>query len=152
MSLEPPSLSALHRFARKAGDRETGGILAGDYNEALDCARVVKVSAPPRDSRAGAWSFERGIDGLGDWLATLWRGRRRMYYLGEWHYHPHASPEASAQDRAQMVAVAREKAYACPEPLLVILGGDADRGWELRVYVFPVHEGCISLRRIEQEG
>src|SRR5262249_3629493 len=94
-------------------------------------------------------TFERGVDGLAAWLATLWRAPRKTYYLGEWHYHPHASPDASPQDRAQMITFSRNLAYACPEPLLVIVGGDPDGAWDARAYVFPVREGCISLRRVE---
>jgi integrative and conjugative element protein (TIGR02256 family) len=138
----------LLRFARRAGRRETGGVLVGYYEHTLDRACVTQVSAPPPGSRGSGWTFERGSAGLREWLASLWNARRRTYYLGEWHFHPRASPEASGQDRAQMMALAASREYACPEPVLLILGGDPRDSWDMRAYVFPVRERGIELRRV----
>ncbi|XXY45983.1 Mov34/MPN/PAD-1 family protein [Sorangium sp. So ce269] len=145
LSLKQRQVNDLLRLSRQAGRRETGGVLVGYYNESLDCAQVTQVSKPPRDSQ-GSWSrFERGTEGLREWLAKLWGAPKRTYYLGEWHFHPYALPEASAQDRSQMVAISKHPAYSCPEPLLLILGGDPGGDWEARAYVFPIKEGCVEL-------
>lgn len=141
-------VQSLLRFTRKAHAEETGGVLVGRYSEALDCAEVTRVSAPPRDSKANRCSFERGSDGLGAWLLKLWGARARTYYLGEWHFHPYASAEASARDRAQMRSIATSARYACPEPVLLILGGDPRGVWDARAYVFPPGSEAVALGQI----
>jgi hypothetical protein len=119
----------------------------GHYGEGLDWALVTKVSAAPRDSMAGRYSFERGVQGLERWLKRLWKAPRRAYYLGEWHFHPHGSAAASAHDRAQMTAISRSPAYRCPEPVLLIVGGDPGSSWRASAYVFPSGGNAVPLRR-----
>jgi integrative and conjugative element protein (TIGR02256 family) len=139
---------ALLRFARKARHAETGGILVGSYSATLDCAHVTGVSAAPKDSKASGWSFERGVRGLERWLLKLWNVPQRSYYLGEWHFHPHASPEASLRDRTQMAAISQNPSYRCPEPLLLILGGDPNHIWNVRAYVFHADAVSLALERV----
>src|SRR5690349_6378790 len=95
LSLGRIRVRALLRFTRKARATETGGVLVGRYSEAFNCAEVTRVSPPPRDSKADRCSFERGSEGLEAWLLKLWSASARTYYLGEWHFHPYASAEAS---------------------------------------------------------
>ena len=47
-----------------------------------------------------------------------------LYYLGEWHYHPKASPLPSSTDVNQMFRFANSSDLKCPEPILVIFGED----------------------------
>lgn len=149
LTIPGPQVRALLGFARRAGRRETGGLLVGYYGAQLDRAHVTVVSPPPPDSRASGWSFERGVRGLTSWLADLWSSPTQRYYLGEWHFHPHASPEASRDDRRRMVGISANKGYRCPEPLLLILGGDPNARWEARAYVFPAAQPEASeLRRV----
>ncbi|MDC0744812.1 Mov34/MPN/PAD-1 family protein [Polyangium mundeleinium] len=145
--LPPAQISALLSFAVKAGHKETGGVLVGRYNEAYDCAHVTRVSGPPRGSRASESSFVRGAGGVTRWLERLWNAGRGAYYLGEWHFHPFAPPTASWDDRMQMADIARSGEYRCPEPLLVILGGDPRRSWDVHAYVFPGGSACVALQR-----
>lgn len=145
LELESRHVRALLRLAGRAGRRETGGVLVGHYNEELDCAHVTCVSPPPRGSSATGTRFERGAVGLGPWLQRLWTARRSAYYLGEWHFHPHASPEPSAQDCAQMKTLARRESVRCPEPILVVLGGDPHGEWDVRACVFPLGQDLVRL-------
>jgi hypothetical protein len=48
-----------------------------------------------------------------------------------------------------MADVATDPAYRCTEPLLLILGGDPRKDWEVRAYVFPGGVECIPLGRKE---
>lgn len=121
--------------AQAAGD-ETGGILVGHYTVALNCAVIRAVSRAPSDSARGRTWFDRGVRGLQRWIDRLW-ARERYYYLGEWHFHPQGAPLPSATDIRQMEQVAASVNYRCPEPILVIIGGDPPRHWELRVFIFP---------------
>lgn len=125
----------IQQVCRQAGMREVGGILVGYYANENHWAIVTQASGPPHDSHAGPMSFRRGIFGLQAWLDKLW-GRGR-YYLGEWHYHPFASPEPSDQDIAQMAAISKSSQFSCPEPILLIIGGDPSISPQLRAMVFP---------------
>lgn len=145
LSLGQAQVRTLLRFTRSAGAKETGGVLVGRYNDRFNRAEVRTVSSPPRDSKAGWCHFERGSAGLEVWLLKLWRARARTYYLGEWHFHPYASAEASAHDRAQMRAIAADTRYACPEPVLLILGGNPRGAWNALAYVFPRDGDTVSL-------
>ena len=47
-----------------------------------------------------------------------------------------------------MMAFAASRDYACPEPVLLILGGEPRDAWDVRAYVFSVRESCIELHRV----
>lgn len=113
---------------------ETGGVLAGRYSADRTTAVVTHMSGPPKDSQQGRFWLLRGVSGLRDWLEGLWK-KRAAFYLGEWHFHPNSGPAPSPTDRAQMEAVSLSSRYNCPEPLLVIVGGDPVRDWVLFVGV-----------------
>ena len=51
------------------------------------------------------------------------RGVRGRHYLGEWHLHPRASCAASYTDLHSLVSIARDPAYRCDTPLLLVVGG-----------------------------
>ena len=123
-------------FARcaAAGSKETGCILVGYYKRGNSLAVVTDLPETPEDSKAGRTYFDRGTKGLRKLLGRLWR--RRRYYLGEWHYHPNASPSASVQDHRQMRELATDERYRCPEPILLVVGG-AEPHWELTAHVYP---------------
>ncbi len=131
-------------LCRKAKRSETGGILAGRYSEGHDCAVVTEVTGPPPDSRSGPTWFKRGVRGLQQLIERLW-GQGRAYYLGEWHYHPYGPPNPSKADVAQMTEIASSNGYSCPEPLLLIIGGDPKMGLEIKVFVFQRGEGYLEL-------
>jgi len=102
---------------------------------AHDCAMVQSVTGAPVDSKTGRTWFERGIRGLQAKLDLLWR-RNEGYYLGEWHFHPFGAPIPSSIDNKQLQKISRSRLYRCPEPLLIILGGDPAASWSLRCFLF----------------
>lgn len=127
---------------RSAGDAETGGVLVGRYNAPHDCADVTLASDAPPDSGSGRAWFMRGVSGVRRLLRRAWK--RKEYYLGEWHFHPGGRAEPSRQDDRRMKKIATSGRYACPEPILVIVGGH-DEGWELGAFVYPAGAGRIRL-------
>ena len=139
-------LESVLAHCRGAGDIETGGILIGEYNGQHDCAVVHQVTGPPADSAATRVRFRRGIAGLQQLLDRLWR-RDGRYYLGEWHFHPGAAPEPSGVDDRQLVAIAQDRKYNCPEPALLIIGGDPCAAWTAAAFVFP-----SGANRLRMEG
>lgn len=130
-------LDELYSRCAAASTKETGSILVGYYRRRNSLAVVTELPEAPRDSVGGATYFDRGTRGLRKLLQRLWR--RRRYYLGEWHYHPNADPEASCRDHRQMREAAASERYQCPEPVLVIIGGSAE-AWTLSAQVYPSGE------------
>jgi integrative and conjugative element protein (TIGR02256 family) len=133
-------------LAAKALPNETGGILVGRYTKELDYAVVSEASAPPSDSRAGRTWFTRGVRGLRRLLSRLWK--QRTYFLGEWHFHPHAAPDPSGVDLEQLGTIASSKDYQCAAPLLVIIGGDPNDTWTLRAFVLPPDKKLVELTEV----
>jgi integrative and conjugative element protein (TIGR02256 family) len=97
------------------------------------------VTGPARDSASGRAWFQRGVAGLQDLLFRRWR--QQEYYLGEWHSHPGAAPTPSGTDATQLKLFARAADYHCPEPILLIVGGDPRNEWILHARVY-LREGA----------
>jgi integrative and conjugative element protein (TIGR02256 family) len=141
-------VATLLRICADAADLETGGVLVGRYAADGETAVVTTIGKPPDDSRAGRTWFERGVRGVASWLAELWSRRERTYYLGEWHFHPQAAPTASNDDKRQLLSISRNAAYKCPEPVMLIIGGDPRGDWSARAYV-TAGGRFLALERIE---
>lgn len=141
VSIKPETLTEVLNRCRDFAPAETGGILVGYYNDALNCAVVTDASERPPDSRSGRTWLVRGTAGLQGWLDRLWSRSKRRYYLGEWHVHPGATPEPSPTDTKQMAKIARSPSYRCPEPVLLLVGGAAEEHSDVRVYVFFEKDG-----------
>lgn len=136
LSLDSSIMGRIIKLCQGSGFLETGGILVGRYNDSRDNAIVTDISPAPSDSKRGRASFYRGVKGLQSWLHNLWSGKR-LYYLGEWHYHPFAEPTASSIDLAQLKVYAENDLLRCPEPVMLIIGGDPKALWETKAYVAP---------------
>lgn len=136
VSLPSEQITQMLLCCQASNGKETGGVLVGHYTPSHDCAVVTEVSGPPADSRASRIRFQRGVHGLKQWLTSLWKRSQRQYYLGEWHSHPYANPYPSEDDCSQMREIAALPEYHCPEPLLIIIGGDPQGEWQLSAHVF----------------
>ena len=117
----------------RAGQKETGGILIGRYSDLHDQAIVTDVTGPPKDSIRRRFSFVRGLVGVQRRLDRAWR--QGDFYLGEWHFHPFMAADPSDGDRTQIIDFSKEPAYACPEPILVVVGGDPGHDAEFQIAV-----------------
>lgn len=148
--LREEELQVALELCRKAGRQETGGVVIGRYTAALDCAVITELSAPPPDSKASPTRFDRGVQGLRDLLHVRWK-REGTYYLGEWHFHPFAAAEPSAIDLSGIADIARDRRSHCPEPLLLIIGGDPSAGPEVRLQVCPRGRALIPLFCLENK-
>lgn len=132
--LDDAHLAELLRACRRSERVETGGVLIGRYNERRSEALVTQVTGAPPDSRATRSSFLRGVRGLQRRLDQAWR--RRTFYLGEWHFHPNGSAAPSGQDRKQIADFLKDPSYNCPEPILLVLGGDPDGEWHVTASLY----------------
>lgn len=128
-----------------SGDLETGGILAGYYDDALNKAVIVRSSAAPKDSKFTRTRFYRGVEGLKDWLDSLWK-TEKAFYLGEWHFHPFSSSKMSTIDSKQMTSISANRSMNCPEPILLIIGGDPKGQYSISIIVFIKGKPPIELR------
>lgn len=136
LDIQDKQLTSIIDDCKTSESNETGGILVGTYTDTHDCAKISVVTTAPKDSQKGRMSFFRGVHGLTDILGDLWN-EKREYYLGEWHFHPYANPEPSGTDISQMHEIASDASYKCPEPVMLIIGGDPDGDFSIRAFVFP---------------
>ena len=145
LKIPKDQVSVILDSCQSACPNETGGILIGVYTKDLDCAEVKMVSKAPPDSRSGRTWFHRGVQGLQQLINGLWR-KERQYYLGEWHFHPFGNPEPSDTDITQVQEIAESHKYNCPEPLLLIIGGDPATTWGAKAFVFRRAKSFIELK------
>lgn len=141
-----PVVRAILNHCANAGSDETGGILLGRYAPERETVIVSRVTGPTKDSAAGPTWYHRGVRGLQKLLDDLWH-RREAYYVGEWHFHPYVPPDPSPVDSRTMRSIARSADYNCPEPVLLIIGGDPRGLWWANSLVYsrqgteiPLHE------------
>jgi len=144
LHIAAPVLEAIIATCARSAGYEVGGVLVGYYTVTLDCAVVTVALGPTADSRAGSHWLVSGVRGLQSLLDRLWQ-RRHQYYLGEWHFHPGGRPTPSQADTRQMAAIVGSPSYHCPEPVLLIVGGDPPVLCEMRAFVFTHNRGSIEL-------
>lgn len=137
-------LTRVIALSAKAHPKETGGILIGRISDDGRAAIVLEATAAPPDSKSTRTSFYRGTKGLQKLLTERWSCGES--YLGEWHYHPNGSGDPSSPDVFQMLAIARSPKSQCPEPLLVVCGGNPD-DIELRLFLINNVGVCAELER-----
>lgn len=142
--LAPSAADAMVAASVTAGRRETGGILIGRHASDGWTVEVAEATPKPKGSIAGWFSFRRGHDGLQRLLESRWL--RGEHYLGEWHFHPGAAPAPSCSDNMAMEQISLDPAYACVEPLLIIIGGKPPDRFEISATIYP-RGAAIPLRR-----
>lgn len=130
-----------------SGFQETGGILVGYYTPEHDCAIVTTLSGPPEDSIRKSFFFKRGTQGIQRYILRLWR-EKKHFYLGEWHYHPKGVSVPSHLDIEQMRTLSKDKKLNCPEPILLIFGGNPIDVWTANAFVFPVNKNICNYSMI----
>lgn len=130
------ALDQLHSECTKAKDKETGGILVGRYVNDGSCVVVQEACSPPSDSIFRSTTFERGVKGVFDYLKLLWGKKSKVYYIGEWHYHPSTVIVPSATDESEMRRISQNKSYRCKHPLMIIGGKTKSKKAHFRAYVF----------------
>ena len=144
LRIEAVEVKKLLKLCERSIPNETGGILLGRYSTSLDCAVVTTVTGAPADSQFGKTWFVRGVKGLQRRADSLWR-RNREYYLGEWHFHPLGSPRPSCTDLRQLQEIADSEHYHCPEPVLLIIGGDPQGDCSAVAYVFRRERSHLEM-------
>lgn len=141
------ALEQLQNFCINSAAQETGGVLVGKYIDDQITGKITHVSQAPSDSKNGTTWFIRGLKGLQEWVDSFWKSGKG-YYLGEWHFHPFNSANPSNQDISEMKRISKNKSVNCPEPILLILGGDPSKDWHLSITIISANR-VISLPEIK---
>lgn len=121
-------INSVTSICNSFGPKETGGILIGYYAYDQKWANITIATEPTKDSIHGWNTFFRGVLGLKELLDHEWE-KNQCFYIGEWHYHPRALPIPSPKDIRQMIRFSKNSKLKCPEPILLIIGGDKYCGW-----------------------
>ncbi len=137
-------MELMRNTCKKSFPNETGGILIGHYSEDCKVAIVTQILGPPRGSSHFKSSFVRCGKSLLPILDKLWK--KNQYYLGEWHFHPSASPNPSSTDLSTMKNLSKTKELHCPEPIMIIIGGNADAWSEYAMLIYQ--DKPIKLNRV----
>ena len=132
VSISQDHIETMANHVAKSFPLETGGIIVGYYTEDLSQAVICLITGPPPDSVHGRYTFKRGTKGLKEILKNA--QSEKQFYLGEWHLHPNGTTEPSCQDVNQMKDIAGSKAYNCPEPIMIIIAGNAIK-YEIGVFL-----------------
>ena len=136
------------RIARRHYPNEVGSSLIGFYSNDGFQAYVLDMAPVSVDSKGTPTSFFRGTKGLRSFYNNL---RRKFsggrHYVGEWHSHPDSMPNPSITDDATQLDIARDINTACPESILVIIGGTLSDYNDLGVCVYSRERGRFTLCR-----
>ena len=130
-------IGSLKAYLRRAGSRETGGLLMGEQL-AADEFRVAEFSFNRRSGSLA--SFTRDMRAHRRALEKFFRKTghdfQRFNYLGEWHSHPHFPVTPSASDIAAMQAIVNDRAVGANFAALLIVRLRRDDTLEIGPYLF----------------
>jgi len=129
---------------RKSKDIETGGILLGYYCMNYTCAIIEEITDSPEDSKKGRAYFIRGVKGLQKIIDKFWKNNK-IYYLGEWHYHPADSRRLSGTDINQIKAITDSNQYNCPEPICIIVSKKNNSEYNIDCYLYSNKTSVVKL-------
>lgn len=141
----------LRRELRRAGDREIGGVLAG---EDLGGGRFLVADLSVQRSGGGVAHFVRDPGShrrfMRRFLARTGNDYTRFNYLGEWHSHPRFPTLPSGTDLRQMQGLIEERGQ--PANFLVLLVVKL-AGGEIEATAHAFRRGArVVLARVAREG
>ena len=129
---------------QRSADDETGGLLFGEFDEALGIAWISNVSGPPTDSAFSPNQFVCGTDGIRE-LCDGYEQRTLgvVSYLGTWHTHPVSPALPSGKDYlgiGQILSVAPGEGS---HQLMVIVGNASKQQKEIGAFAFE-RQGLLN--------
>ena len=150
----PANVAAkLRRELRRAGDREIGGVLAGEDRGG---GRFLVADLSVQRSGGGVAHFVRDPGAhrrfMRRFLARAGNDYTRLNYLGEWHSHPRFPALPSGTDLRQMQGLIEERGQ--PANFLVLLVAKLGRGSEIEAtaHAFRRSAPVVQARVAREEG
>lgn len=143
----------LRRELRRAGDREIGGVLAG---EDLGGGRFLVADLSVQRSGGGVAHFVRDPSAhrrfMRRFFARTGNDYTRFNYLGEWHSHPSFPALPSGTDLRQMQGLIDDRGQ--PANFLVLLVLKLGRGGEIEATAHAFRRGAhvVQARVAREEG
>lgn len=133
------ALESLISEARTWPVRETGGALLGHRDGKLSV--IEQILGPGPNASHGFSHFEPDAKWqLGEGERIYAESGRTVAYLGDWHTHPHGSPNPSRQDRETAKMIATTQGFRSPHPLYAIASKRWHQlrrpSWRLRMMEF----------------
>jgi len=132
----------LTKALKKAGNKETGGILMGEH-VSEDVFRVKDLTIQFHGGTCG--SFTRFLEGILSPLQNFFCKTEydftRFNYLGEWHSHPAFAPEPSATDYDTIWEIVEDSSVGANFAVLMIVRlDDADQLEGTLTVFLPGHQ------------
>lgn len=124
---------------------ETGGLLWGQWDNAMRIIWVSNASGPPKDSYHSKELFRCGMLGtIEEHETRIDLTRFSVGYIGMWHTHPASQPLPSSIDIDGMHQILSAGPKAPRENLLVIIGKDSGRDC-IGTFLFERTSGKTTL-------
>lgn len=135
----------LKRELRRAGSREIGGILVGEYlgNETFRLADISVQTAGGSQAHF-ARDVKHSAAFLKEFFARTGYDYNRFNYLGEWHSHPLFAAMPSGQDLATMREIVEDPNVGANFAVLLIVRLARRSTLELSATVFSPHSPPIN--------
>ncbi len=120
---------------------ETGGLMFGQFDEALQIGWVSSVSGPPKDSVFSPEGFECGIEGTENLNQELKkRSMGAIQYLGTWHSHPVSKAKPSPTDFLGIAKLFVDNPDQGAYQFMMIVGYASSEQTEIGFYGFEKSE------------
>jgi [CysO sulfur-carrier protein]-S-L-cysteine hydrolase len=150
----PAAVAArVRRELRRAGDREIGGVLAG---EDLGEGRFLVADLSVQRSGGGVAHFLRDPGAhrrfMRRFLARNGNDYARFNYLGEWHSHPRFPALPSSTDLQQMQALMDERGQQARFLVLLVVKLGRDGEIEATGHAFRRGAQIVQVRVMGEEG
>ena len=120
----------------RSPNHETGGLLWGHWDDAVQVIWTFALSGPPPDSQHSPGHFICGVEG------TLEEHKRRVAqtygacgFIGHWHTHPELPPDQSGTDMTNMAALVSSIGQNQKRSMMIIFGRTGS-GPTAGVYVY----------------
>jgi tRNA A37 threonylcarbamoyladenosine dehydratase/ubiquitin-protein ligase len=107
----------------RSSEHETGGLLWGVWDDAVNIIWLFDLSGPPPDSDHGPGYFICGIQGTADdHERRLEQNMGMCGFIGLWHTHPDMSSRQSTIDMTNMVTLVSSLGHNQTRVLMLIFG------------------------------
>lgn len=136
-------LKQIHQKCIESYPKETGGVLFGYYKE-KNLAFITDIWEEKSIVNKNKTRFIRGTNGLKNISDKLWK--QNIYYLGEWHYHPNGTCDASNTDIQTIIGISENNMYKCPEPIMLIVSSINTKSFSEVAYLVN-KKSLIVLKR-----